>query len=73
MTSRETAHRKFRAVAEAEARGEVVDSHEYRLALLARVHAGEITLEAAQDELKRVQLSATKIGKTTRGGAWRAG
>ena len=59
------------AVAAAEASGEVADSLDVRKALLARVSAGEITLEQAQEELKRIKRGASKAGKTTRGRVWR--
>lgn len=50
----------------AEAQGKVADSMEYRIALMKRVDAGEITLEQAQTELKKVKRDAKKNGKTTR-------
>lgn len=59
------------AVAAAESAGEVADSLDVRKALLARVSAGEITLEQAQDELKRIKRGAAAAGKTTRGKVWR--
>lgn len=62
---------RIAAVAAAEASGEVADSLDVRKALLARVSAGEITLEQAQDELKRIRRSASRQGKTTRGRVWR--
>ena len=39
----------------ADAAGEVVDSMEVRKALMARVTSGEISLEDAQAELKRIK------------------
>lgn len=54
-----------------EAEGAVADSMDARLALMARVHSGEITLETAQAELKRIQRSAKASGKVTRNQAWR--
>lgn len=59
------------AVAEAESSGVVADSIEVRKALLARVDAGEITLQQAQDELKRLKRTASRNGQTTRGKVWR--
>jgi hypothetical protein len=57
---------KREAVKAAEAEGKVADSMEYRLALMERVHKGEITLEQAQSELKKVKRNAKKNGMTTR-------
>ncbi len=59
------------AVREAEAAGGVADSLEWRKAIMTRVHAGEITLEAAQAELKRVKRGAKAAGKVTRNQAYR--
>lgn len=53
-----------------EAEGAVADSTEVRLALMERVHNGEITLEAAQAELKRIKAGAKRAGKITRNQAW---
>jgi hypothetical protein len=64
-------HRR-EAMRQAEARGEVADSMEVRMALMARVHAGEITLEAAQAELTRIKRDAKKNGKMTRDQASRS-
>lgn len=58
--------RKFDAMKKAEAEGKVADSMEYRVALMQRVHNGEITLEQAQTELKRVKRNAKKNGLATR-------
>ena len=57
----------------AEKAGEVADSHAVRLAIMARVHSGEITLEAAQAELKQIQRGASANGLTTRGQAYSRG
>ena len=57
----------------AEAAGLVADSMEVRMALMARVHAGEITLTAAQDELKRIKRAASKNGQITRSQAYDRG
>lgn len=54
-----------------EAEGKVADSMDVRLALIARVHAGEITLEAAQTELKRIKRAAKQNGQITRAQAYR--
>lgn len=55
----------------AEAAGEVADSQEVRMALMKRVHDGEITLEQAQAELKAIKRGAKKRGLTTRSKAFR--
>lgn len=77
MTERRTrfdaALEKTAARNAAEAAGQVADSMEVRLALMARVHSGEITLEAAQAELKRIKAGAKKAGKVTRSQAFNAG
>jgi hypothetical protein len=60
------ARQKNGAVKAAEADGKVADSMDYRLALMERVHKGEITLEQAQADLKKVKRNAKKNGLTTR-------
>src|SRR5262245_13585833 len=45
-----------------EAAGEVADSMNVRLALMGRVHSGEITLAQAQAELKKIQRGAKAAG-----------
>lgn len=59
-----------KAVKDAENEGRVADSIEVRKALMARVHAGEITLEDAQKELKRVKRNAKRNGMVTRNQAF---
>lgn len=54
----------------AEAEGRVADSMEVRRALIERVHAGEISLERAQSELKRIQRDAKRNGQITRNQAF---
>lgn len=61
------------ALKAAEAAGQVVDSMEVRTKLMERVHSGEITLEAAQAELKRIKRGAKAAGKVTRNQAFRGG
>jgi hypothetical protein len=61
---------KHRAMVAAEDAGQVADSLQVRMAILARVKAGEITLEQAQDELKRIKRGAKKAGKVTRAQAY---
>lgn len=55
----------------AEDAGKVADSLEVRMALMKRVHDGELTLEEAQDELSRIKRNAKKNGQTTRAKAYR--
>ena len=61
---------KKRARRAAEASGQVADSHAVRLAIMARVHSGEITLAQAQTELKQIQAKAQSIGLKTRAQAF---
>jgi hypothetical protein len=63
---------KRAAVNEAEAAGQVADSMDVRMALMARVGKGEITLQQAQDELKRIKRTAKATGKATRAQVFRA-
>lgn len=53
-----------------EAEGAVADSMDVRLALMARVHSGEITLLEAQAQLKRIKSGAKKNGQITRNQAF---
>lgn len=69
----EAAIDKKRAQKAAEAAGEVADSHSVRLAIMARVRSGEITLAQAQAELKKIQAKAQSIGKMTRAQAFSRG
>ncbi len=55
----------------AEDAGKVADSLEVRMALMKRVHDGELTLEEAQDELSRIKRNAKKNGQITRSKAYR--
>lgn len=72
-TPYEAAREKRAAVKTADASGEIADSMEVRMALMKRVRLGEITLEAAQAELKKIKRNASKQGKITRTQAWRNG
>lgn len=69
----ENAFRKRRVVNKANDAGMIADSDEVRIALVRRVHAGELTLEQAQAELKRVKRDARKNGKVTRAQAYSRG
>lgn len=59
------------AMKKAEADGKVADSMDVRMALMKRVHDGEITLEEAQAELARIKRNAKKNGQITRAQAAR--
>jgi hypothetical protein len=72
-TAFEAGRDKRRALQAAEDAGAVADSMDVRRALMARVHAGEITLEQAQDELKKIKAGAARDGKVTREQAFNAG
>lgn len=69
----EAAMDKKHALKAAEASGSVADSHSVRLAIMVRVHSGEITLKQAQAELKQIQAKAQSIGKLTRAQAFSRG
>jgi hypothetical protein len=56
----------------AEEQGVVADSSEYRAALVARITSGELTVEQAQAELRKVKRDAKKNGKKTRSQIWRS-
>ena len=62
--------RKCDAVRKAEAEGLVADSMDVRLALMDRVHKGEITLEEAQAQLKKIKSAAKRNGQITRNQAF---
>ena len=69
----EAAIEKNRALKAAEDAGEVADSHTVRLAIMARVRSGDITLVQAQAELKKIKANAKSIGKITRSQAFSRG
>ena len=56
----------------AEEQGLVADSSELRASLVAKVHAGEMTIEQVQAELRRVKREAKKSGMKTRDQIWRS-
>ncbi len=68
-----TAERKKDALRQAEAEERIVDSMDVRLKLMERVRTGEITLEEAQAELKKIKRGAKSAGKVTRSQAFRNG
>ncbi|ROM29291.1 hypothetical protein BK645_09995 [Pseudomonas protegens] len=56
----------------AEEQGIVADSSALRASLVAKIHAGEMTIEQAQDELRKVKREAKKNGLKTRDQIWRS-
>jgi hypothetical protein len=54
------------AMKKAEAAGEVADGHSVRMELVRKMHAGEMTLEEVQAELRRIQRNAKREGRKTR-------
>lgn len=66
-----THKRKLEGVQKLEAEGKVADSMDVRRELVAKVDAGEMTLEEVQAELARIKRGAKKTGKVTRGQAYR--
>lgn len=69
----EAAMEKKRAQRTAEAAGQVADSHSVRLAIMARIKSGEITLAQGQAELKKIRAKAQSIGLKTRAQAFNEG
>lgn len=69
----EAAMDKRQAVKQAEKAGKVADSMDVRLALMERVHSGEITLAQAQSELTKIKRGAKAAGKMTREQAFNRG
>ena len=61
------------AMHKAEAEGKVADSLDVRIALMRRVKAGEITLEQAQAELKKIKRDGKRAGLLTRSQAFSRG
>lgn len=56
----------------AEEQGLVADSTEFRQGLVAKLQSGEMTVQQAQDELRKVKREAKKNGKKTRSQIWRS-
>lgn len=56
----------------AEEQGLVADSTEFRQGLVAKLQSGEMTVQQAQDELRKVKREAKKKGKKTRSQIWRS-
>jgi hypothetical protein len=61
---------KLDGLKQAEAAGLVADSMAVRIALIERMHAGELTLDQVQAELKRIRRGAKSAGQTTRAKAY---
>ena len=64
---------KMAAVRDAESAGLVSDSMDVRLALIARMRAGELTLDECKAELSRIQKASRLEGKVTRAHVYRTG
>lgn len=64
---------KTNALKAAEAAGTVADSKDVRLALIARMDKGEITLAQVQAELKKIKSGAKRAGLVTRAQAFSQG
>ncbi|VVM94650.1 hypothetical protein [Pseudomonas fluorescens] len=56
----------------AEEQGIVADSTALRASLVAKIHAGEMTIEQVQSELRKVKREAKKNGLKTRDQIWRS-
>lgn len=69
----ESGREKRQAVKDAEASGMVADSMDVLLALMERVRTGEITIEQAQGQLKKIKSGAKKAGMVTRAQAFSRG
>lgn len=64
---------KRQFVKQADAIGQIADSMDVRRDLMTRVHRGEITLEEAQLQLKKIQSGAKAKGLMTRAQAYNEG
>jgi len=64
---------KNNALKEAEKEGIVADSLDVRMALMAKVNSGEISLLEAQNQLKKIKSQAKKNGQITRAQAFSRG
>ena len=73
MDKRTQARLRKSAADKAEEDGIVADSKEVRMDLMRRVRDGEITLDAAQSDLKRIKRNAKKNGQITRNRAYLGG
>lgn len=64
---------KSYAVERDEKEGLIADSREVIIELVKKVKSGEITLEDAQKQLRKIQRNAKKNGKITRAQAYKRG
>lgn len=64
---------KNEAMKRAEDAGQVADSSDVRMTLMARVDKGEISLADAQAQLKKIKAGAKKAGLITRSQAFSRG
>lgn len=64
---------KREALKTAESSGMVADSMDVRMALIERMHSGELTLAEVQAQLKKIKAGAKKAGKLTRAQAFSRG
>lgn len=64
---------KYADLSEAESAGIVSDSIDVRLALLERMHKGELTLDQVKAELARLKRQGRKSGMVTRAQAYSGG
>lgn len=60
------------ALAIAEEQGIVADNSELRASLVAKMHAGEMTLDEVKEHLRKVKRDAKKNGMKTRDKIWRS-
>lgn len=63
--------RKLAQIKDAESADRVADSMDVRMELVRKMHAGEMTLDEVQAELKRIKRNAKKNGQITRDQAYR--
>lgn len=62
--------RRMNTIKEAEEGGLVADSMDVRLQIVAKIKAGEMSLQEGQAELKRIQRKAKQNGQLTRAGIY---
>lgn len=63
--------RRMDHVRSQESEGNVADSMDVRLAIVARIKSGEMSLQEGQAELRRIQRKARQAGLITRAQAYR--
>lgn len=64
--AQERKRQRMRQLATDQESGAVADSDAVRAKLIERMHAGDLTLEQVQAELKRIQREAKKAGRPVR-------